>query len=410
MKITGVRMMRLWGPRAHSLGGSKAMIGKCFLRVDTDTELYGIGEVDDFFGVGQAVAYIGAYLEGRDPFDVKPIVSELFYGTLPPHHDGAKSGVLATGQNAIPSMAPTAVATGPIVWAASGVEMALCDLVGKALGAPIYNLLGGRFRREIPIYLDRSSPHEIDDPAAWRNMAADSVAQGFKQLKFDVEYVASDHTQDVWNRGLSTKQIQAIVERLEVVRDAVGWEVEITLDCHMHFNTPTLSRLLPLLEPLRLLWIEDPSPVFNIAAYAEIRAMSPVPLCAGEMFVAEQAKALIDVRGCDIIHPDVMFSGGLHETRRIAEYAELHNLPIALHGNGSALATVAAAHVAAATRNFIGLEYHFIESDWITNVVRTEEPLFKDGNLTLSGKPGLGVELNPDVCRQYLAPGSSLIV
>jgi galactonate dehydratase len=103
-----------------------------------------------------------------------------------------------------------------------------------------------------------------------------------------------------------------------------------------------------------------------------------------------------------------MFSGGLHETRRIADYAETHHLPMAMHGNGGCLATIAAAHVAAASRNFVGLEYHFIETAWVGEFVTRSQPLFENGYLQLTDEPGLGVELNEEVCRRYLAPGETL--
>jgi len=137
-----------------------------------------------------------------------------------------------------------------------------------------------------------------------------------------------------------------------------------------------------------------------------VREKSPIPICVGEMFIAEQFRMFIDRKACDILHPDVMFSGGLTETRRIAEYAELHYMPFALHGNGGALATIAAAHVAASCRNFLGLEYHFIDTPWIGQYVRREgTPLFANGHVPLTRAPGLGVELDEDVCRKHLAPG-----
>ena len=129
------------------------------------------------------------------------------------------------------------------------------------------------------------------------------------------------------------------------------------------------------------------------------------------MFIAEQFRLFIDHGAIDILHPDVLFCGGMHELRRIADYADLHRLPLAMHGNGGALATIAAAHVAAASRNFLGLEYHFIETPWISQYVRrvgaaAGAPLFEDGHVVLSDAPGLGVELDEQVCRATWAAGS----
>src|SRR5262249_2844300 len=151
--------------------------------------------------------YMKHYFLGRDPLAINPIVSELLYGSLAPHPPTARHGLLAPGLRAVPTSSPTATATGPVAWAAAGVEMALCDLAGKALKTPVYNLLGGAFRDRVRVYLDRSSPLEVGNPDSWRRMASESAARGFTQMKFDIDFIAADHTPDVWNRCLSTGQI-----------------------------------------------------------------------------------------------------------------------------------------------------------------------------------------------------------
>jgi galactonate dehydratase len=228
-------------------------------------------------------------------------------------------------------------------------------------------------------------------------------------MKFDIDYIASDRTTDVWNRSLSLQQINRIVERLSLVRETVGWDFELCVDCHMCYNSTDAIRLATELAPLKLLWLEDPTPIVNPDSCAEVRKKSLIPICVGEMFTAEQFRLFVDHQACDIIHPDVMFAGGLHEALKIGDYAELHHLPMAMHGNGGCLATIAAAHVAAASRNFLGLEYHFIETPWLSEYVTRGRPLFEEGHVRLTDEPGLGVRLNKQVCRQWLAPGESLL-
>lgn len=407
MKITNLRHMRLLGPRVHSLGGTPGVIGKIIVRVDTDAGTYGLGEAEDFMGVREALDFLRTYLIGRDPLAIRPFFSEMLYGTLPPHPEP----VARDGGSAPPGRfcGPTATPFGPIIWGLSGLEMALVDLAGKILGTPAYNLLGGSFRDRVRVYLDRSAPSEVDNLDAWRRMAEATVADGFTQLKFDADFAAPDHTSDVWNRALPRAQLNRIIERVTVVRETVGLDVEVAVDCHMQFNVKDAIRLAAELAPLKLLWLEDPTPITNPDACAEVRAKSGVPICVGEMFTAEQARMFIDGGACDIIHPDVLFAGGLHETRRIADYAELHYMPIALHGNGGCLATIAAAHVAAASRNFLGLEYHFIETDWLGAYVRRSGiPFIHGGCVPLTDAPGLGVDLDEEVCRKHLAPGEAL--
>ena len=409
MKITNIRMMRLYGPRIHGVGGGMATIAKVVVRVDTDAGLYGLGEVDDFMGVRQGIAYMSEYFYGRDPFTINAIVSEMLYGTQAPNPAGVRRGPMGSNNIIAVSMcSPTATPWGPVVWAASGVEIALCDLKGKALKTPAYNLLGGKFRDQARVYLDRSSPDDITDLGAWEKMAAETVATGFTQMKFDIDFMATECVADVWNRSLSLEQMNRIVERLFAVREAAGPDFEICVDCHMQYNVPDVVRLLERLRPLNLLWLEDPVPITNPDSCAQVRAKSPVPICIGEMFIAEQFRLFVDAGACDILHPDVLFCGGMHELRRIADFAELNHLPVAFHGNGGALATIAAAHVGVASRNFLGLEYHFIETPWIGSFVRRDVPLFQDGQVVLTDAPGLGVELDREVCRQHLAPGEAL--
>ena len=244
-------------------------------------------------------------------------------------------------------------------------------------------------------------------------MATEAADAGFSQMKFDIDYVASDRQGDFWNRSLSLDQINRIVERLSVVRDAVGPDFELCVDLHRQFNVPDAIRVARALAPLNLLWLEDPSSDTDLDAYVRVREASPIALCVGEMFIAEQFRLFIDHGAIDILHPDVMFCGGMHELRRIADYADLHRLPLAMHGNGGAIAAIAAAHVAAASRNFLGLEYHFIETPWIGGFVRRAgaaagAPLFAGGSLVLSDAPGLGIELDEAVCRANLGRGESL--
>jgi L-alanine-DL-glutamate epimerase-like enolase superfamily enzyme len=126
------------------------------------------------------------------------------------------------------------------------------------------------------------------------------------------------------------------------------------------------------------------------------------------MLIAEQFRAFINAEALDIVHPDVLFVGGLHEARKVADYADLNAIPLALHNNGSGLTSIASAHVAAASPNFIGLEYHFYDAKWIGQVVRREgHDLFEAGHVVLSDAPGLGIELDESIVEQYLAPGET---
>jgi L-alanine-DL-glutamate epimerase-like enolase superfamily enzyme len=126
------------------------------------------------------------------------------------------------------------------------------------------------------------------------------------------------------------------------------------------------------------------------------------------MFVAEQFHLFLERRALDILHPDVLFTGGLAETRRVAALADLHYLPVALHNNGAGVTTMAAAQVAAATPNFLGLECHFAAAPWKGALVRRDGPLIAGGVLRLDDRPGLGFDLDLELCAKHLAGGETL--
>jgi galactonate dehydratase len=395
MKITDIRTMLLRGPDPHGVGGVERTWHVLLVRIDTDAGVYGLGEAGNMFGDRQAIAYARDWLIGRDPLSVRPFVRAMLSGGLPPFE---------------PQMSPTATVDGPAVWAVSGVEMALCDLAGKILGTPVYNLLGGAFRDRIRVYLDRSGVADPSDLGAWRSLAERVIADGFHDFKFDAEWIAPEASLDPWNRQMRAEQVRLTCERLAVVRDVAGPDAEIALDGHMSFDVETAIRLARALEPLDLKWFEDPVPILNFDAQKRVRDESPIPICAGEMLVADQFREMIDRRAVDIVHPDLLFVGGLHEGKKVADYADLNGIPLAIHNNGSAMNTVAEAHLAAACPNFIGLEYHFWDARWIGQVVRREGmPLFDEsGHVPLGDAPGFGVEIDEAIARRYLAPGESL--
>jgi galactonate dehydratase len=412
MKITQVRTMLLTGARDHLPGGGSGSKSLLVVRVDADSGVYGLGEADVFPGTRDAIKSLGQFSVGRDAMAITPLMSEWKYGTVAPHppdsepyeHTDMPPGL------AFPRMcSDSATPWGPVAWAASAVEMALLDLQGKALGTPVYNLLGGAFRAAVPVYVDRSVPDDLTNIDAWAVMGQEAVDEGYRHLKFDIDFAAPDQVTDVFNRSLPAAQLEAVVERLSAVRDTVGSSVEIAADCHMQYNVPDAIRLAHSLEPLRLMWMEDPVPITNVEALAEVRRASRVPICTGEMLTVEQSRMVVAAEAADIVHPDVVFCGGPRDMVRIAEIAEGAYRPMAAHGNGGALALIATAHVGAATRNFLAAEYHFMEDAWVGEFVRREGRGFiEDGKLILSDAPGLGVELDEELCERLLAPGEAV--
>jgi galactonate dehydratase len=395
MKITDVRTMLLLGPDPHGVGGVERSWHVLFVRVDTDAGIYGLGEAGNMMGDRQAIAYARQWLIGRDPLAINPFIRAMLSGGLPPYD---------------PQMSATATVDGSMVWGVSGVEMALCDLAGKILGTPVYNLLGGAYRDRIRVYLDRSGVADPTDLQSWRDLAQRVTDEGFRDFKFDAEWIAPELNHDPWNRQMRADQVRLTYERLAAVRQVAGPDAEISLDGHMSFDVETAIRLARALEPLHLKWFEDPVPILNFDAQKRVRDESPIPICAGEMLVPDQFREMIDRRAVDIVHPDLLFVGGLHEGKKVADYADMNAIPLAIHNNGSAMNTIAEAHLAAACPNFIGLEYHFWDAKWIGQVVRREgvSTFDEHGFVPLTDAPGYGVEIDLDIAKRYLAQGESL--
>ena len=397
MRITSVRTMRVEGEDPGGIGGIARTYSFLLLRIDTDTGLYGIGEALDFPGVRPVLERAGAWLTDRDPLRIGPIVRGMLYGALPtPGPLPARSIMSATG-----------TLSGPAVWAASGIEIALWDLAGKALGAPVHQLLGGAYRDRVRVYLDRSGVAEVTDLGAWRALGEKAVAEGFDWLKLDLEQIAPDLQSDPWNRQIGTAQLAAIVERVAAVRDAIGPAIDLGLDGHMSHDVESAIRVGNALGELGLRWYEDPVPITSVPSLAAVRNAQPIPIAAGETFTVEQFRQFFEGEALDIAHPDVLFIGGLGEARRAATVADLWNAPLAFHDNGAAVATIATAQVAASLPNLLGMEYHFYDATWAGALAVRDVPLFRDGAVPLTESPGLGLELDEAVCRRYLAPGEA---
>jgi L-alanine-DL-glutamate epimerase-like enolase superfamily enzyme len=296
---------------------------------------------------------------------------------------------------------------GATVAAISGIEIALLDLVGKHLKTPVYQLLGGKFRHRIRVYADSHAP-TLSHPDDWRQRALQVRERGFDAIKFDLDPIAPETLLDSYNRTLTTQAIRRMVEVVAAVTEVLGPDVELALDCHWSYNVTDAIRLAQALEPFSLLWLEDPTPPENVEAMAQVRAATSTPICTGEnLYTRHGFRPLIEKGGCHIIQPDIPRCGGLLESKRIADLADIYYIPFAAHNVCSPVGTVASAHACAAIRTFLVLEFHSQDVPWWDAVVaREHDPLIKNGYLTLSDQPGLGIELNDEVCRQHVQPGT----
>lgn len=317
----------------------------------------------------------------------------------------------------------------------SAVEMALWDLAGKAYGVPVYQLLGGKYRDKVRVYVDtpmRPTPEEFAVKMKERMDA------GFTFLKMDfgIELIRNvpntivgknlwDARLQQWERTpgsygmtrhpftaiqLTDEGIERIAAYVGAVRDAVGYEVPIASDHYGHFGVNDAIRLGHAVEPFRLAWLEDMVPWDYTDMWREITVALNTPTITGEdIFGLEHFKPLIDSRAVDIVHPDPNSSGGILETKRIGDYAFDHGIAQALHHAAMPPSFLGSVHSAAATENFIALEHHSVDSPWWDDLVTgIPKPIVQDGFVPVPETPGLGVELNDEAVRERLRPGQQL--
>ncbi len=384
MKITDVQACVI-GRQENWSGGSVWT----FVRVYTDEGIVGTGECNSGgpgysgFASKYAILAMKDRLIGEDPFNINMIYEKL-----------RRVGRYGGSSDA------------PLIFALTGVENALYDIVGKALGVPVYKLLGGKFRSEIRLYADCHAG-EDDDVQAYADKAMSVVEQGFSAVKFDVDNTGTGKL-DPYNWTVGAKEMTHVISLIEGIRSAIGYEIDLAIDCHGQFDQPSAITLAKAVEPLRLLWLEEPVPAENTAALAQVKASSSTVICSGENhYTRFQFLELLNAKAVDVIMPDLSKAGGIAEGKRIADLADAHYVPIAPHNVSSPLGMMAACHVLASVPNFLVLELHALNIPWWNDLCDGDKPFVHNGFTTVSERPGIGVELNDAVAKTLLWNGDT---
>jgi L-alanine-DL-glutamate epimerase-like enolase superfamily enzyme len=376
VKIRDIQTLVIQGPRTYTL-----------VKVLSDAGVYGIGEAYGSPGVGvkEQIHDLRPALIGKDALEIDAIV--VGFGR---HSDGSAHAFMR---------------------AVCGIEMALWDLAGKVLEVPVSTLLGGKFRDRIRMY-DHAAPKDMLSAASCREwaQAVKSDPAGFKTHKFSSPRTTpeSDHARDRSNRLLTTTELTRIRKGWENAREALGWEQDLMVHCHWEYDLRTSIQLSEAVESVRPVWLEDPLPPEYSDSWKRLVASSKVPICMGENLIRRhQFKDFIVNQAADILHPDLRNSGGFLETKRIADMADVFGLPMATHNTGSIVNTYATAQWAASIRDYIACETVCGKGDWMDKLILHDGPVIKDGYIAVTSKPGLGIELNPDVARAHLAKGET---
>jgi galactonate dehydratase len=358
-----------------------------FVKVMTNQDVWGCGEgVDAVPGTYHLVKMLANRLKGKSPLNVHRLFEELRrFGFF----EGAQSGMYV------------AVIT--------AVESALWDLSGKALGLPVYQLLGGKFRDRIRVYCD-TALYRADSPAPekFAEAALDAVKRGFTAVKFDIDEARDPNKYDRYNWTASPAELDRMYNQIAAVRKAVGSKIDICVDMHGRYDAVTGHQVAKRFESLNLMWLEEPIPAENVEAYQLITSSTSTPICVGEnIYLAYGFRRLLEIGGADIVMPDLQKAGGLGEGQRIANLSNLYYVPFAPHMVASFLGAMASCHVCASVPNFLIMEWqiYFHTDPMFKEIVTFDGEMVVDGFIPLSEKPGVGVEINEEGMRKYATPG-----
>ena len=385
LKITDLRIAVLRGvPMTSPL-----------IRIDTNQGIYGLGEVRDGATKNYALE-LKSRLLGQNPCNV-----DLLFRKIKQFGGHARQG-----------------------GGVSGVEVALWDLAGKAYNAPVYQMLGGKFRDRIRIYCDTT---ESNDPAEFARRLKERMAAGFTWMKMDLGLNLVQRTPDTVTQAagiaqqygglfaehpmlateITDKGIGMMCDFVAQVREGVGMSIPISADHFGRIGVNSCIRLGKALTKYNLAWLEDMIPWQETDLLKEISSAVDTPILTGEdIFLKEPFEVLCKAHAVDIIHPDVLTSGGILETKKIGDMAQEYGVPMALHCAHTPIGAMACVHVAAATENFLCLENHAVDVPfWSDLVDGIEKPIVNKGYITVPDKPGLGITLNEAACKQHLVPG-----
>ena len=353
----------------------------------TDEGIAGIGEAAVAYGVGGTAAAgmvkdLAARIIGRDPSRIEELWSEMY-----DHSFWAKGG-------------------GPIVFAGiSAIEQALWDIKGKALGVPVYELLGGRMRDEVRVYAN-GWYGSARTPAELAKAAERPLRDGYKALKFyPLAEWDGGGLRHVTNRQVDRDFANLAFEKVKVMREALGPDIEIMLDLSGGLTTDETIRLCRRFEQLEITWIEEPADPADIGALKKISEHVAIPVAVGErIYTRHGFRKIFDQLAADIVQPDVGNTGGIMEVKKIAAMAEAYNMRVAPHNCASALSTAASLQIATCIPNFMTQEiypYFPERAGYVQVLENSPEEQIKGGLIRVPSAPGLGVTLASERLQKF---------
>lgn len=341
-----------------------------FVKVYTDAGISGVGEGTLEYkekALAGAVEHLKNYLLGKDSRQIEKIYHDIYRDAY------WRGGAV-------------------LMSALSAVECALWDILGKSLGVPVYQLLGGKVNDDCRIYVNgwfagAKTPEEFAEKAKI------AVKRGVTAMKWDP--FGKSYLQ------ISNKDLDTALECIAKVREAVGNRVDLLIEGHGRFDVPTGIKIAKELEQFKPMWFEEPVPPNNLEALKAVRDKSPVAISAGErLYTRYDYNGLFATRAADYIQPDVSHAGGVMELKKIAAIAEANYIPFAPHNPSGPVANAATLQLAACCPNFCILEIMYSDVNY-RKFVTDENLVYENGRIKIGDKAGLGIELNEEECLKH---------
>jgi galactonate dehydratase len=368
-------------------------LNRVVLRLWTDEGIYGLGEVALAYGTGSAAGLamvkqlVERYVIGADPFRIECLWQSMFRETF------------------------WGLGGGPVIYGGmSAIDVALWDIKGKALGAPVYQLLGGQVNSRVRLYANGWSNITGEDgrplictPEEYGRAVLRVIDAGYDALKFDPFYINANRQR--WHPPLTLdKAMMDLAEgRMAAVREAVGPAVDICIEVHGVLGVTSAIAMGRRLVQYRPFFYEEPVHALNVDAMLKVSRNVPLPIAAGErLYTRFGFRQYIEKQVVDVIQPDISLAGGLTETKKIADYAETYDIHVQPHLCAGPIHTAACIQLDACMTNLLIQEWRPYAGDSVLDIVN--EPLddkAEKGYLTVPDRPGLGVTLNESAVQRY---------
>jgi len=343
-----------------------------FLKVKTDEGITGISECTlqnrEEGALGYLQGAVRRHVIGSDPFNVEELCLRML------RNEFWRAGPISTT-------------------IMSGIEIACWDIIGKAVGQPVWRILGGRCHEKIKAYANAWYTVERK-PQEFAKRVKVVLDKGYKALKVDP-----------FGPGgleISNAEKEKSVALVAAIREAVGPDIEIFVEMHGRFSPSTAIVIAHMLEPYKPGWIEEPCPPEDVAALKKVADHVDIPVATGERcFMRYGCREVIESGAPDIIQTDVIHTGGILEMKKIAGMAEVRSMMMAPHNSNGPVCTAASLHFGFCTTNLKVQEcFDDFSETWVVDAV-PGTPRPKDGYFYPPEKPGLGVELNEDLIKKH---------